>query len=339
MAAQTAEEIQRGRRRKRLVQGLLLGGAAIGLPALANALIRRKAGPLASPRWGRAHRYAWRLGEVTFQLLGEGPPVVLLHSFGPGHCSEEWREVAERLAARYRVHALDFLGWGHSDMPDVPYGGELYADLLADFLEDVVAEPAAVVASGQSAAYGVTVAAEKPEAVRGLALVAPRGLSIHARRPELPDTVVQGLLHVPVLGTSALNLFTSRSNLASHLRDLHAAPERVDAALVERHYRASHQPGAHLGLSAFLGGRLHLDVEALLPRLRVPVWLAWGRHTLYPPVEEADLWLFRLEGETELAIFEHSGALPHAEEPGAFTRALETFLDDAARNGPPTGSG
>jgi hypothetical protein len=41
---------------RRLVKGLLPGGAAVGLPALANALIEKHSVKLGSPAWGRHAR-------------------------------------------------------------------------------------------------------------------------------------------------------------------------------------------------------------------------------------------------------------------------------------------
>ena len=109
MAAYSVEEEQRRKRRKRLLQGVLVGGAAIGIPALANLLISKRAGKLAPPSWGRAQRYNWRLGDIAYQRLGDGPPVVLLHSFGPGHHCGEWQIAAEILAERHTVFAPDLL--------------------------------------------------------------------------------------------------------------------------------------------------------------------------------------------------------------------------------------
>ena len=103
MAAQTSQQEQKRRRRRRLLKGLLLGGAAVGIPALANAVIARRIRRLPAARWGTAHRYAWRYGEIRFQKLGEGDPILLLHSFGPGHSGEEWRDAAQFLAERHAV--------------------------------------------------------------------------------------------------------------------------------------------------------------------------------------------------------------------------------------------
>ena len=330
MAARTSQEEQKRRRRKRLVRGLLLGGAAVGVPALANALISRSTRRLARPRWGEAKSYAWKFGEISFQELGEGPPVVLLHSFGPGHDGEEWRAVAERLAAEssLKVYVPDFLGWGHSDKPPLAYDDELYIQQLTDFLEDVAGERVVVIAAGLSAAYAVQVAVDLPESLRALALVVPSGVNIHGDEPDLRDALVHRMLRLPVLGTSALNLYTSQTAIARYLKnEAFADPRRVDEGRVERHYRSSHQPGAHRPLAAYLSGYLNHRVDEALGRLELPTWIGWGREAKAPPIETADLWL-HLAPDARLEVFEAAGNLPHVERPGAFSESLGEFLHE-----------
>lgn len=309
-----------------LVKGLLLAGTAVGVPALASAVIRRRVEPPASPRWGRAHRYAGRHGEIVFQELGahrgDRPPLVLLHSFGPGHDSNEWRAAAERLAEAYRVYAPDLPGWGRSAPP--PAGSwrpSFYVDALEGFLGGVVREPAVVVASGLPAAYAARLAAEHPGRLRGLALVSPLGLEAHG------DTFLGRLLRIPVLRDTVLDLLTSRSAITHHLRkEVYAAPERVDAALLDHHYRASHLPRSRSALAAYMGGDLRDGVAEILPEIGIPVWLAWGRRSSVPPATDADRWLSRLPHTAELEVFETAGALPHAEAPAAFCGALDRFV-------------
>lgn len=322
----TAEEQQRRRRRKRIVQGLLVGAAAVGVPALANAIIRKRAGKLSPPAWGRAERYAWAEGDIAFQRLGQGPPVVLLHSFGPGHSSEEWRRAAELLARRMTVFAPDLLGWGRSEKPSLTYDGELYIQLLDDFLHDVVGDRAAILAAGLPAAYALQIAVDRPDAVCCLGLAVPQGLEVHGDEPDLKDALVHRILRLPVFGTSALNVYTSRSGIESHLRsEVVAAPEQVDAALVEHHYVASHQPGAQAALAAYLAGYLNHSAADLLRRLAVPCWLAWGSEATAPPLAAADLWLAEIGGE--LDVFNRAGNLPHFELPSSFVEAFFEFYD------------
>jgi pimeloyl-ACP methyl ester carboxylesterase len=319
---------------------LWLAGIAIAVPVVAGALLRRRAESPQAPVWGRSHRFSGRHGEIAFQEIGSGPAIVLLHSFGPGYDGTAWRGVAERLAERYRVFVPDLPGWGRS-----PAAGGLrpthYLDALADFLSGAVSEPAVLVGAGLAAAYAVEIAAQEPQLVAAVALLCPLGLGRYPQAPEALlgrgmgrgispglGSFVSRLLRLPLVRDSALDLLTARKALEHHLRrEVYAAPERVDAGLLEHHYRASHTRDGRAALAASLRGDLWLDVSESLPLLQVPVWLGWGRKSLLPPVEAADLWLRDLPS-SELEVFEGSGSLPHAEEPFAVARALDRFAAD-----------
>lgn len=325
MAAWTSEEEERRRRRKRILQGLLIGGAAVGVPALINAAIARKAKQVEPTAWGRRHRYAWDLGDVLFQRLGEGEPLVLLHSFGPGHDSLEFRDVAEGLAQSFQVFAPDLPGWGRSDRPSVDYDSELYIDFLIDFLNDVVRRRAVIVASGLAAAYAVQVAVDRPELVRGLVLVSPLGIDLAGDEPDLKDAVIHRLLRLPIFGTSALNVYSSRRGLEHHLRrEVYARPERVTDAVVDHHWRGAHESGSRAALAAYLSGYLNHQVAEALKRVHAPTLVVWGRQAVHPPVESADLWLRALP-EAELEVIDGAGILPHAEEPASFVDVVGGF--------------
>jgi pimeloyl-ACP methyl ester carboxylesterase len=328
MAAWTSEEEQRRRRRRRILRGLLVGGAAIGVPALFNAAIAREARRVAATSWGRRHRYAWELGDVVFQRLGDGdPPLVLLHSFGPGHDAVEWREVAQELGRRFQVFAPDLPGWGRSDRPALDYDAELYIDFLIDFLIDLVRRRAVLVAAGLAGAYAAQVAVDRPELVRGLVLVAPLGIDLGSDEPDMKDAVIHRLLRLPVVGTSALNVYSSRRGIEHHLRDeLYADPQRVDGALVDHYWKNAHEEGSRAALAAYLSGFLNHRVGRALARLKQPTTLVWGRRARHPAVESADLWLRALP-DAELEVVEGAGALPHAEAPGEVAALVARFAD------------
>jgi pimeloyl-ACP methyl ester carboxylesterase len=55
-------------------------------------------------------------------------PLLVLHGFPS--CSFDWRHVLDDLRARRRVVAVDFLGFGLSDKPDLRYGMRLQADIV-----------------------------------------------------------------------------------------------------------------------------------------------------------------------------------------------------------------
>lgn len=319
-----------GRPGARVAAGLALAAAAVGLPVLVSEVIRRRAEPPQSPRWGRAHRYSGALGEIVFQELGSGtPPLLLLHSLGPGYDANQWRAAAELLAGRHSVYVPDLPGWGRSEAPLGGHVPELYNRSIAGFLDRVVRAPAVIVAAGLSAAYAVRVALERPERVRGLVLVNPLGIAADAKTFSAPGAAfLRQILQLPVVRTTALDLLTSRSALEHHLRrEAYAAPERVDAALLDHHYRASHRPRARTALASLLRGDLWLTVEDVLDEVGVPVLLAWGRSASAAPAENADLWLRRLP-DARVEVFSGSADLPHVESATAFCSAVGRFVDE-----------
>jgi pimeloyl-ACP methyl ester carboxylesterase len=327
MAAWTSEEEERRRRRKRILRGLAIGGAAIGLPALLNAVVAKRARKVEPSLWGRRHRYAWELGDISFQRLGEGEPLLLLHSFGPGHDSIEWRLAAECLSSRYQVLAPDLPGWGRSSRPALDYDSELYIDFVIDFLIDQVRRRAVVVASGLSAAYAIQVAVDRPELVRALVLVCPLGIDLASDEPDFKDAVIHRLLRLPVVGTSALNVYASREGIDHHLRhELFADGEAVTDSLVDHYWKGAHEEGSRGALAACLSGYLNHSVAKALPRLSCPTLVIWGRQAASPSVESADLWMSRLPG-AELEVIAGTGVQPHAEASQTFCDLLTRFVD------------
>lgn len=67
--------------------------------------------------------------EIVYEVMGEGPPVVLLHPF-PAHHGF-WAPLAERLATRYRVILPDLRGHGDSEVGEGPATMEKHAADLA----------------------------------------------------------------------------------------------------------------------------------------------------------------------------------------------------------------
>lgn len=324
--AESAEELQRRKRRRRLIHGLVIGGAALGLPALFNAVVARRAKRMAPETWGALQTYPWRDGNVAFQDVGSGPVVLFLHSLGAGHSGLEWRAVSTALAPRYRILVPDLLGWGESDHPSRLYDDQLYIDLVVDLIQDLAGEPTVLVAAGLSAAFAVQVAADHPELVSALALVSPLGIDTFADEPDLKDAVVHRLLRLPVVGTSALNVFTSRNGIATHLRkEVYGDTRDVDETLIDTHYRLSHLSGAQTALAAYLSGYLNHPVRDVLQRIRCPVWLGWGRLSRTPALVSADLWLHGLN-DAQLDVFEASGAAPQLAEAETLARRLGDFL-------------
>lgn len=69
---------------------------------------------------------------IRFHVLGQGPPVVLIHGFGESLESWHQRGVVRALSPHFKVIAMDVRGHGHSSKSHDPksYGTELSGDVV-----------------------------------------------------------------------------------------------------------------------------------------------------------------------------------------------------------------
>jgi pimeloyl-ACP methyl ester carboxylesterase len=72
--------------------------------------------------------------DICYEILGDGPPVVLLHPFPANH--ELWKPAAQHLIAKYRVILPDLRGHGDSDAGDGPATMDRHAADLIKVLDD-----------------------------------------------------------------------------------------------------------------------------------------------------------------------------------------------------------
>ena len=103
-------------------------------------------------------------GNVAAYVVGDGPPVVLIH--GVGLRAQAWDQVARHLQSAYRLHAVDMPGHGQS-----PLAG---AETLEDFVTRIAAYLVSlegvvhVVGHSMGAMIALELAAQRPERVAGV---------------------------------------------------------------------------------------------------------------------------------------------------------------------------
>ena len=309
--------------------GLFLATKVLGAGAMVALNRRLRLDDLPPTLPGRNHDWAWREGRVRYTTLGDGPPLVLLHGIHAAASSFEMRQVFEPLARHFAVYAVDLLGFGKSERPPTHYTGELYGELLQDFLDRVVGGPAAIVASSLGAAYAASSAARRPETVDRLVLICPTGeagITSSGLRSEL----VYWALRAPVHGEALFNGLVSRPSLRRFLeKGAYAAPARVTDALVDQHWATAHQPNARYAPAAFIGRRLNFPLLARLARVKQPTLLVWGREAGFTPLSEAAA-LQNANPRARLEVIEDAGMLPHEEQADRFLEIVVPFLRDGA---------
>ncbi|PRQ23369.1 putative chlorophyllase [Rosa chinensis] len=105
------------------------------------------------------------------------------------------------LAKKYKVYAIDLLGFGWSEKALVEYDAMIWKDQVVDFLKEIVKEPTVLVGNSLGGFTALVAAVGLPEQVVGVALLNSAGQFGNANsEPEKSDeeTVLQKFIIKPL---------------------------------------------------------------------------------------------------------------------------------------------
>ncbi|GCE18274.1 alpha/beta fold hydrolase [Dictyobacter kobayashii] len=312
---------------KKLFNTSLVLGGALGALALYNKVTETMAGELDTVLTGEERRYPWKYGDMFYEVKGsrDAKPLVLIHGFGPGASSYEWRKNIDTLAEQFRVYALDLLGFGLSDHPAIDYDAETYTDLLNDFIREVVGKPAIVVAHGLTSAYVIAAAYRRPQLFERLVLVGAPTTILQESYPGPLNALQKFILRTPIIGQFIYNTLTSRQAIRGYYDGQgYHNPGLITDELVEYIYTSAHQPNSRHASAAFLSSHLHLDVHEPLARLQVPVVAVWGREGFLTPAEASSTFK-RVNPRIDVRIIDKATLQIQDEQAAQFNNLIREF--------------
>ncbi len=315
---------------KILTTGLVVGGAMSTL-SVVNKIMEAMVGELDTVLSGEERRYPWKYGDMFYEVKGDknAKPLLLIHSFGPGASSYEWRRNIDALAARFRVYAIDLLGFGLSDRPAIDYSAETFTDLIGDFMREVIAKPAIVVAHGITCAFVIAEAYRRPQLFERLVLVTPPASILQEQTSGPLNAVWKAALRLPVLGQFTYNMLTTRRAIRSYYdRQGYHNPSLISDELVEYIFTSAHQPNSRFALASFLSNYLTMDVHEALARLQMPVAAVWGREDPLTPSEARDAFK-RVNASIDVRIIDKCYQQPQDEQSTAFNGLVNEFAGAA----------
>ncbi|MGH2493853.1 MAG: alpha/beta fold hydrolase [Ktedonobacteraceae bacterium] len=311
---------------KLLTAGLVIGGA-LGALTLFNKMTDSQAGEIDTVLKGEERRYPWKDGDIFYLVKGnrESKPLLLVHGFGPGASSYEWRKNIDALAEHFRVYALDLLGYGLSDRPAIDYTAETYADLISDFLKEVIGKPAVVVARGETSAYVIADAYRRPQLFERLVLVEPSPTMLQETVPGPLNAALRVLLRAPIAGQFAYNLLTSRRAIQNYYDEQgYHNPGLITDELVEYIFSSAHQSNARFAAASALTGNLTTDAREPLARLQMPVVIVWGREGTLTP-SEASAAFKAINTRIETRTLDNASQQPQDEQATKFNALVREF--------------
>lgn len=163
------------------------------------------------------HFYETKFGKISFYETGTGSPIILLHDLSSYSSSFEWKKIIPALSKTHKVYALDMLGCGYSDKPDITYTTFLYVQILENFIKDIVKQKTDVIASGLSSSIAIMASCYNPNIINNIVLINPVDIKKAILIPNKNSIIRKKMIHLPILGTLLYNVCTSQYFIKKYL--------------------------------------------------------------------------------------------------------------------------
>ena len=252
--------------------------------------------------------------EIFYWVLGDGPPVVLLHPFPVNH--EFWLPIAEVLAVRYRVLLPDLRGHGESGIGEGPATMEKHAADIAHIMDDadIGRAPLIGVSIGGYASFEFWRRYRGRVTALGLCNTKAQADNAEARAARLQvanDVLERGtepFFEAQLPRMLAKTTMQTRPDLADGALRMMRKMSPEDVAQVQR------------------GMAERPDSVDTLKTINVPTLLVAGEEDVLTGVNEAELMHRHISG-SQLRVIPKAGHYSPWEQPEEAARILRQFLD------------
>ncbi|XP_057530210.1 pheophytinase, chloroplastic isoform X2 [Amaranthus tricolor] len=281
--------------------------------------------------------WTWRDHRIHYVVQGEGPPIVLVHGFGAS--AFHWRYNIPELAKKYKVYAVDLLGFGWSEKALIDYDAIIWRDQVVDFINEIVKEPAVVVGNSLGGFTALATAASLPDKVVGVVLLNSAGqFGDPNAKPD--ETQVEANILEKFIIKPLKDIFQrvflgflfwqakQPARIESVLKSVYINSSNVDDYLVESITQPATDPKAsevyYRLMSRFMSNQRKYTLDSLLSQLSCPLLLLWG--DLDPWVGPTKAIKIKEFYPNTTVVNLQAGHCPHDEVPELVNSALLEWL-------------
>ena len=244
---------------------------------------------------------------IGYDERGSGDAIVFLH--GVGSDKSVWDRQLRHFAKKWRAVALDYPGYGESDLPVGELDRAAIARYVFGAMDGLGIDMAHIVGLSMGGVIALEMARHQSQRLRSLTLA-----DTFARHPDA-DAIVQRAQH-------ATATMTMRAFAEARVNVLLApgAAETLKHEVVETMARIDKRTYRWATMAVWTP-----DYRADLPQITIPTLVAVGEHDQpTPPALSQELY----EGipGARLAIIPGAGHISNIDNPEAFNEAVEVFI-------------
>jgi pimeloyl-ACP methyl ester carboxylesterase len=259
--------------------------------------------------------------KVHYLEKGSGAPLILIHGFLVH--SAMWKMNIDALAEKFKVYAIDLWGFGYSErLPKTEYSFPLYGKQVKGFMEALSIPKATFIGQSMGGGISVYLAANFPEIVDRLILLAPAVI-------PYPDSTAGKIYKLPGVG-EFLNSLPGDFLIVSTIKSLwFFNPNKVTDAYAAEALRPLCIKGTQESMLYVLRHVLQepfVTREAQeLAKRNLNILIVHGRQDQAIPLNRSQT-LNKLWPGSRLVVFDRTGHSPSEEFPEKFNAIAMDFL-------------
>ena len=267
--------------RKRLWKSAItLTAATLAGIAAVNKLLHMASGRLHLLEQQSGEYYDWRFGKIFYQKMGTGEPLVLIHTLDPAVSSREWSRMEKELSKEHTLYLIDLPGCGKSDKPKLTYTNYLYVQMLTDFMNDIVKEPADIAVSGLSASFVIMACSIDSSLFKKIFIFNPVPLQEGQKIPTAGLKCMKKLIECPIIGTLLYHILYSKGYMEKRLIEKYMYFGYLDEEMLNVFYESAHSQeecGKYL-FASMKANYLNINFAAALKNIDNSVVLFLGEN-------------------------------------------------------------
>lgn len=271
--------------------------------------------------------YHWRFGDISYNVRGEGKPILLIHNLKEGSSSIEWSELIPKLAKTNTVYSLDLLGCGLSERPHITYTSYMYTQLVNDFIENIIKRKTSVIATGKSCAFVLEACNTNESAYEEIILINPENICSLNKTPSKRTKTASFMVGLPIIGTFIYNIIASRNLIEEDFEDRYFYdPDRVSEALIDYYHESAHLDGINAkNIYASLVGRYtNVNIVRTLKEINKNIHILAGHEI--PDIENQMKEYLYYNPAIEVEYIEYTKELPQLEAPEEVLKNIQIYL-------------
>lgn len=272
--------------------------------------------------------YEWRFGKIRYTKKGSGTPILLLHDLTVGSSNYEFHNIINSLAKNHEVYAMDLLGYGLSDKPNMTFTNYLYVQLISDFIKNVIGKKTDIIATGDTAPVSTMTCHNDNELINKMIFINPTDLYNLNKIPSKRTKALKLLFDTPIIGTYIYNILTNKSAFEKTFReeyfyDSYKIQEKDILSYVEAAHTTDYN--SKYSFTSHVANYMNCNIIHALKEINNSIYIIGGKEKegIETTVDNYTYY----NSSIEYGFIEKTKHLPHLERPDEVLKLIELYLN------------